>query len=66
MDKKKIIPIVLSSDNNYVPYLYVCLTSLVKYTTEEYFYSIFILHTEIEEYTKQIFMNGLNKENIRI
>ena len=42
MDKKKIIPIVLSSDNNYVPYLYVCLTSLVKYTTEEYFYSIFI------------------------
>lgn len=46
------IPIIMSSDNNYVQYLAVCIKSLFESSSPEHNYCIYVLHTDINEVTK--------------
>lgn len=48
--------IIYSVNNDYIPYLYVCLKSLISHIKNEDMYSIYVLYTDVSE---------LNKENIK-
>lgn len=52
---KKIIPIFFASDERYMPYLAVALTSLKAHKTEDYDYKIHVLYTgDLNGYSKKI------------
>ena len=52
---KKVIPIFFATDNNYVPFLAVALTSLLDNASNDYFYKIYILTTSLKkEYVEQL------------
>ena len=52
---KKVIPIFFATDNNYVPFLAVALTSLLDNASNDYFYKIYILTTSLKkEYIEQL------------
>ena len=50
---KKEIPIFFASDDNYLPFLDVTLVSLLENASKDYFYSIHILNTGLNEFGKQ-------------
>ena len=53
---KKLIPIFFASDDNYLPYLDVAISSLIEHTSQNNFYSIYILNTGLkDEYKARIF-----------
>ena len=45
MNNKKLIPVFFASDENYMPYLGVALTSLKAHANSEYIYKIHVLYT---------------------
>ena len=47
MNKKKLIPVFYASDENYMPYLGVALTSLKAHTNPDYTYKIHVLYTVV-------------------
>ncbi|MBQ8684549.1 MAG: glycosyltransferase family 8 protein [Clostridia bacterium] len=47
MNEKKIIPVFYASDENYMPFLAVALTSLKEYANKEYVYKIHVLYTGV-------------------
>lgn len=52
---KKEIPIFFATDNNYVPFLAVALTSLLNNASKDYFYRIYVLTTSLKkEYTDEL------------
>ena len=51
--KKNIIPIVFSVDDNYVPFLAVALQSVKDNASEQNFYKVFVLNTEISDQNKK-------------
>ena len=65
--KKEAIPIVLSSSDYYVPYLYVTIKSFLERKKVEDYYDIIILNVNIEEKNKTILKELENEyENIKI
>ncbi len=65
MTDKKIIPIFFASDEKYMPYLGVALTSLKEKTTDEYHYQIHVLYTgDLNGYSKKI--KKMEEKNITI
>lgn len=59
------IPIVFAVNNNYVPYLYIAITSLVEYANAETQYQIYILYTSLENrHIKRL--ENLGKNNIQV
>lgn len=62
---KKNIPIFFTVDNIYIPFLAVTLQSLVDNITEEYKYSIKILHTNVSEENKKLIFK-FERENVDI
>ena len=46
---KPIIPIIFATNNGYAPYAAVTVNSLVKNASDEYFYDIYVFHTELSE-----------------
>ncbi|MDR2590936.1 MAG: glycosyltransferase family 8 protein [Oscillospiraceae bacterium] len=48
--KKPIIPIVFSTDENFVPYCGVAISSLIQNTSYNYEYEIYVFHTDLSEY----------------
>ena len=57
MDKtnKSEIPVFFATDNNYVPFLAVALTSLLDNASKNYFYKIYVLTTSLKkEYVDQL------------
>ena len=52
---KEIIPIFFAVDDQYIPFLAVTLQSIVEHSTEEYYYVIKILYTNISEENKEIY-----------
>ena len=62
---KEIIPIFFAVDDEYIPFLAVALQSIVEHSTEEYYYVIKILYTNISEENKEK-INKYTKENINI
>ncbi len=62
---KKNIPVFFAADENYMPYLAVALTSLKKYKSDEFFYTIHVLHTgDLNGYSKKL--KKLEEENLQI
>lgn len=49
MSTKKIIPIFYASDENYLPYLTVSVSSLKENASKEYAYEIYVLHANMEQ-----------------
>lgn len=62
---KEIIPIFFAVDDEYIPFLAVALQSIVEHSTDEYYYVIKILYTNISEENKEK-INKYTKENINI
>ena len=61
----KVIPIFFAVDDGYVPFLAVALQSIIENSSKEYFYSIKILYTNIEEENKKKILK-YERENIKI
>lgn len=62
----KSIPIVLSSSNEYVPYLSVCLKSIFNEVSLNNDYCIYILERDITKLNKDIILRFFSKENVDI
>jgi len=65
MSNRKIIPIVFASNNNYVPYLGVALYSLIKNSSKDYQYNIYIFYTDITDYNQKR-LERMEAENVKI
>lgn len=63
--KDKIIPVVYSVNNNYAPYLYVSLQSLIDNIDMQHEYRIYILYTDLEKRHRKHFKQ-LKDHNIQI
>ena len=62
---KEVIPIFFAVDDEYIPFLAVTLQSIVEHSTEENYYVIKILCTNISEENKEK-INKYTKDNISI
>ena len=61
------IPIVMASDNNYVPYMSVALASIKEHASDKYNYEIYILSREISEINQKRLANQfLNSDNFSV
>lgn len=65
MIDKNVIPIFFATDDNYMPYLDVAISSLVSHTTDSIFYKIYVLNTGLREDYKNT-MKRLEKHNVEI
>ncbi|MDR2589845.1 MAG: glycosyltransferase family 8 protein [Oscillospiraceae bacterium] len=63
--KKPVIPIVFSTDNNFVPYCGVAISSLTHHTSFDVDYNIFVFHTELSEYSIRR-LESLSYLNIKV
>ncbi len=61
----EVIPIFFAVDDGYIPFLAVALESLIDNSSNNYYYSIKILHTNVNEENKKK-INKYKKENIDI
>ena len=61
----EVIPIFFAVDDGYIPFLAVALQSLIENSSKNYYYSIKILYTNIEEENKQK-ISKYKKENVNI
>jgi len=59
--KDYIIPIFFSVDDNFVPYLVVTLTSIIKNSSSAYTYNIHVLYTDLKQSNKDIILKCANK-----
>ena len=61
----KTIPIFFAVDDEYIPFLAVALQSLIENSSDENYYSIKVLYTNIREENKEK-INKYEKENVDI
>jgi len=61
----KTIPVVFAANNAYVPYLGVAIHSLIKNTSKDYQYNIYVFHTEITELNQRR-LKQLRTQNVSI
>ena len=61
----EVIPIFFAVDDGYIPFLAVALESLIENASKEYYYSIKILYTNINEENKKK-INKYKCENVNI
>lgn len=61
----KKIPIFFSSDNNYVPFMAVTISSLIKNASKDYIYDIIVLYTNINEEDLKI-LKSMETDNVNI
>lgn len=67
MKNQKIVPIFFSCDDNYIPFLSVALTSIIKNASKEYFYHFYILHSDtISKLNQERISASHIKENVKI
>lgn len=64
ISKKKIIPIVLATNQKYAPYALVAIQSVIDNSNPRYYYDIYILYTELDDDT--IKKLTLNNDNYRV
>ena len=65
IDKKKILPIVMASNDKYLPYLSTTLESIISHASSEYFYDVYILHTGLGELNK-IKVCNMGRGNVHV
>ncbi len=65
-DNNDAIPIVLASDDNYVPMLSTTICSIIDNVSESRKYEIFVLHRNITDTNKKIICDSVSKNNISI
>ena len=65
VEKEKILPIVLATNDKYLPYLSVTLESIIKHSSREYFYDVYILHTGLDELGK-IKITNMGRGNLHV
>jgi lipopolysaccharide biosynthesis glycosyltransferase len=63
--KTNTVPIVFSTDDNYVPYLGVAIHSLIKHTSQNRDYEIFVFYTKLQNYSVQR-LQKLSRSNIKV
>ncbi|MDR2600483.1 MAG: glycosyltransferase family 8 protein [Oscillospiraceae bacterium] len=63
--KKPIIPIVFSTDENYVPYCGVAISSLIQHTSQDNEYEIYVFHIHLSEYSIHR-LESLSNFNVRV
>ena len=64
--KKNNIPVIFSVDNNYMPYLSVCIDSLIENASSNNNYDIWILYRNLSSEVQQTIKNTYSKSNISI
>lgn len=62
---KPIIPIVFATNNAYAPFASVTINSLIQNASEDYFYDIYVFHTELSEYNISI-LETMKGENYKV
>lgn len=62
---KQNIPVFFSCDDNYVPFLMVTLKSIIKNSSSDNTYNIYILHTGINDFNQQL-IKDLEQSNMTI
>ena len=62
---REIIPIFFAMDDNYIPFMGVCLQSMIEHISEEKLYEIKVLYTSISEENKEK-IKKLEKDNLKI
>lgn len=65
MSNKNIIPIFFATDDNYIPFLDIALSSLIKNASKEFDYKIIILNTGLKEENQEK-IKRLENENFNI
>ena len=65
IDREKIFPIVMASNDKYMPYLAVTLESIIRHSTSGYFYDVYILHTGISEQSR-IKICNMGRGNVHV
>lgn len=65
MNQKENIPIFFSVDNSFAPYLIVCLTSLIKNSSEYYHYTVHVLYTDLRPELIEA-IEGLSVDHVEI
>ena len=61
----KIVPIVYSVNNQYAPYMYISLQSLIVHTSDSWTYKVYILYTDLEKRHIER-LKSLNRTNIEV
>ncbi len=64
--KENYTAIAMSSSDEYIPYLSVCLQSLVEHASDEHYYDIVIFETSISDENKNILREYVQRNNISI
>lgn len=63
VNNKKTIPIVFATNENYAPFAGVCINSIVKNSSKDYFYKIFVFHVGLSNDTIKK-LNSLKAQNL--
>lgn len=63
---KKVVPVVLAANQEYVPILYTCVQSIVNHTSKDRKYEIYVFHTDIEKVSQKVFHQQLERDNVRV
>lgn len=61
--KKKVIPVVFATNNNYAPYLGVSIESLKQNASDEYVYDVYVFHTALSD-LNQMKLKSLSENNV--
>lgn len=61
----KEIPLIFAVDNNYAPYLGVAIKSILANASTKYFYSIYVLNTDLSEENREK-ISKYESENVRV
>lgn len=65
-NREDTVPVVLASNQNYVPILYTCIKSIVNHTSLDRAYDIYIFHTDIETESQSAIRKDLEAQNIHV
>lgn len=65
--KKNNIPVIFSVDKNYMPYLSVCITSILDNISNNYNYDIWVLYRDVDKKTQEAIKQiAVKKKNVSI
>lgn len=59
----KIIPIVFATNENYAPYAGVCIESIIKNSSKDFFYKVFVFHVDLSNNTIKK-LNSIKSQNL--